>query len=845
MFKNIRKPLAGLMCACVLVSGAAQFASAAEADAAAEAKGTLSIPVTKIITGRDWTENDKFEFTLEGIGETKGVTLPENTKLEINEKTANHTGSFGEIQFQGEIKDAMFRVSEKDGSAWDIKAASKKDKDGAIAVSYEVGKYDEASKKFTKNAGMPTILSLDMGAQAEGDTSVRTAWVGQISMDGRDFVTNDVFALDIKSDNAEAPLPGDDSMSLALVGKDSAYVVVAPMAYEAAGEYKYIVKQDAEDSEVETEAGKETVTYDKTEYEVTVTIAEGEDGAKTASVSYLNKTTNKAADLLSFRNTYTNTPAEKPGDDDKKELTNEEKQAAIKPLLDAAETATDAAWVTGVKDVLTEKGLMNDDMAKLIEAASAEKATDADRAAVLTALQSMYKEAGGTIEEKPGEDDKKELTNEEKQAVIKPLLDSAEAGINTAWVNGVKDALTENNMMNDNMAALIGAAVSDNASDSDRDAVLESLKAMYKAVGGTIEEKPGNDDKELIATKLALNAQAVLYGRDWTDSDKFAFELAGEDDTTKRAIQNGDIVMPETLSVTVDKNTKDNKISFGEIEFKTESPEAGYVFSVRQTTEDANGVAASTKGYDLVVKVVANDKGELVATATVFGGLFTEDDVTLRFENLYTAKAVNGAIAGQVKMTGRKFLENEKMTFVMESVPAGSEIEAEKTMVDVIPGKDAETGTIEFPTIEFNAVGEYNYKIYQVVPDDSAKLEGVTYDSSVYTLKVTVKDDMKGALEGSFVITDGKGEAVSQIRFENKYADTKKGAATTDNKNNKDTTGKKKTEKVTPATGIESNATLWVVLSCIAVAAIGGGVTLYVMYRKRQEEAEDTCDVEE
>ena len=89
-----KKGIASLvMGACVLMSSLGTTALVAGANAKGADSGVgLNIPVTKVIMGRDWTAEDKYEFTLSAIGEAEGVTLPAKTTLEINDKSVNHTG---------------------------------------------------------------------------------------------------------------------------------------------------------------------------------------------------------------------------------------------------------------------------------------------------------------------------------------------------------------------------------------------------------------------------------------------------------------------------------------------------------------------------------------------------------------------------------------------------------------------------------------------------------------------------------------------------------------------------------------------------------------------------------
>ena len=58
--------------------------------------GSTAIKVKKVIEGRDWQDDDSFEFTLEAVNR---APMPTSDKVTITNATADHTASFGEITF--------------------------------------------------------------------------------------------------------------------------------------------------------------------------------------------------------------------------------------------------------------------------------------------------------------------------------------------------------------------------------------------------------------------------------------------------------------------------------------------------------------------------------------------------------------------------------------------------------------------------------------------------------------------------------------------------------------------------------------------------------------------------
>ena len=66
-------------------------------------KSTLaegSIKVAKSISGREWENDDSFNFAITGTGSTPDAPLPDSTPIAIGKNTTNHEASFGEIAYK-------------------------------------------------------------------------------------------------------------------------------------------------------------------------------------------------------------------------------------------------------------------------------------------------------------------------------------------------------------------------------------------------------------------------------------------------------------------------------------------------------------------------------------------------------------------------------------------------------------------------------------------------------------------------------------------------------------------------------------------------------------------------
>lgn len=59
-----------------------------------------SIKVSKSISGREWKNDDSFNFTIVGSGSTQNAPLPDSASVTINANTAKHEASFGKIVYK-------------------------------------------------------------------------------------------------------------------------------------------------------------------------------------------------------------------------------------------------------------------------------------------------------------------------------------------------------------------------------------------------------------------------------------------------------------------------------------------------------------------------------------------------------------------------------------------------------------------------------------------------------------------------------------------------------------------------------------------------------------------------
>ena len=228
-------------------------------------------------------------------------------------------------------------------------------------------------------------------------------------------------------------------------------------------------------------------------------------------------------------------------------------------------------------------------------------------------------------------------------------------------------------------------------------------------------------------------------------------------------------------------NAADGSVVFKAQQHYTEPGE--HVYTVREVQGNAAGVSYDTNTYTVTVNVKDNGEGQLVAS--------TEGASEIVFNNTYAAAPAT------VNLTATKVLEGADLSdgqFTFELLNNGDVMDRATN--------DAK-GNVAFRELTLKQAGTYTFTMHEVEGD----VEGMTYDNSEYTVKVTVAD--KG--EGQLVATvEGNNPT-----FTNSY--TAPAAKPSE---------PEQPAKQLPQTGDTNNATLPIVFVVAAVVCIAAGVTV-------------------
>lgn len=357
------------------------------------------------------------------------------------------------------------------------------------------------------------------------------------------------------------------------------------------------------------------------------------------------------------------------------------------------------------------------------------------------------------------------------------------------------------------------------------------------AAGETVNAKVVNTysaSGKLEGAKV-LKGEKVLTGRSWNGTDKFTFLLEAPEGSVGVPMPEGAIGGRATVEVTQPDGTPAGTpapFNFGDI---TYTKPGVYTYEIRESEALSvlnPGVSASDALYEVTVTVAdEGHTGNLTVTSAEMKKLISDDGEKVEppttvpsasFVNEYDTSEVKWAPVGEKKYTDStdaRPLEQgmfhviactKDSTAPLPKLDNDPEINAERDGVNwrgAVVSVEA-NGTISFPQAkyEFKNLGQgqekkFEYKIMEVVRDgdkwrsvedaladpnfDSA---GVTYDPTIWTVEVTLKDDNGTlVLNAKYMLAGDSSGAPVMFRFSNRYEPT---AATAVIKGSKTLTGR-------------------------------------------------------
>ena len=181
-----------------------------------------------------------------------------------------------------------------------------------------------------------------------------------------------------------------------------------------------------------------------------------------------------------------------------------------------------------------------------------------------------------------------------------------------------------------------------------------------------------------------------------------------------------------------------------------------------------NGQTAEIEGLPAGCKYTVTEPTPLPAgyalstiensTGTIKGGLAKDTAAVATVKNTYTPSSyiLNGKtyLSGKKVLSGRDWQSLDKFVFHLEALepdnaPLPKNGDTDITRVELTQSEVTQAGTavpFNFGDITYTKPGTYRYRIYEETPSNAAKIPGIDYDTTTYTVTVKIKDNGKGQL---------------------------------------------------------------------------------------------------
>ena len=720
----------------------------------------LDFGLSKAIDGRDWTDADKFSFTI-SAAEGTDAPLPDPATVTVSKKDAKDgiaAINFGEIRYTaaGTYK---YEIRENAGNAAGMTY------DGHVATA-EVTVTENGEGKLTANVTkkesgrFTNTYRTELDYAAAGGLKLSKALSGRPMTEGQFTFT--VTPADAASANAlglheganvyKSPAATEGTVGLIdiLAGKEVKFTQA-----DAGKTFKYTV--------AETNDHKPGYTYDDAVRTVTIAIADDTAGTLTATTTVsggpegTHETIHKSGEnkvesaLVPFKNSYSASTDAHGGDVAQIVAT---KTLTGRPMVDgefyfgiayAGETeAIEGTCVTNVNGQVSFGALhyTTEMLADLVNANRAIR-TDTDAKLAWTINYTAFEYTSPLAA--------KGITAATPSFSFKVIVVDNGDGTLTATpaYDGIQP-LFEN---------VYGADAAD--------AALAGTKKLQAAEGLTPADIAGKFTFTVTADEAgapmperttATNDAAgnVDFGKIHFTLDDLNRALGVTDDATDKAEADeadeaeADEAEAEEADADADANA-DEPSDESEPAAPTAPRSHTFTYTVTESGS-APGVINDANATRKVSYTVTDDgAGHLIVKRD--GG----DGAAFTFTNTYSVAPTDSSVTDQVKtvkrLTGRDLAAGE---FTFDLLEDG---------VVVASGTNDANGTVTLSPIHYEAPGTHTYTLREACPNALGLYKGVTYDGATYTVVTTVSDNGDGTLTATHKL-EGTTESAG---FTNKY----------------------------------------------------------------------------
>lgn len=775
----------------------------------AKLTGNNMIHGTKTLTGRELKPNEEFYFLLTAKNDNAKTVLENPKSITVNSlENGSADFNFGELEFS-KVGNYIFEVNEVanidgaettngngliyDSNICTVEVTVTDNHNGSLEAEVTYSNDKHSNTKDKAEFINSYKANMNYGAQGTGGINV-TKTLENLEMDENAFQ----FTITDSNPDDDVTLTDNDKQfgnDSAAANKQASMPKLQSLTFDqddAGKTYTFIV-DEVEPEEADKISG---VTYDQSKYQVDIQVFDNGDGTmhtETTVTQIVDSNGNKVENptpiidkadsdsesyqipTFGFVNTYKAA-----------EVSLGDQAIKVKKTLDGRNWTNDDKFeftLTPANDITSNAIETNDVVMEQPDKVTITKDTED----YITTFGDITFKKDGTylfnVNEiiPEGEDYGTDVTMPENTEVT--ITNTTEdftasfgditfskEGTYTFNINEVipQDAVDNDNVLNgityDSTPSTVSVTVSDNDQgqliiekvvyDNDENLTAAEFTNTYSATGTT-----------------SIEVTKDLKGRkndEWIDGDTFTFTLTSAKD------YGADVVMPQSTTLTIEKDTVDHKASFGDITFN----KAGdYAFKVTEVNDSKTNVTYSTEVYTVSVHVEDVDGNGTFAVTSTITNSAEEEVESIVFENTYTPNSVTltgeDAIHGTKTLTGRDSKENETFSFTLtedeKNDKEGYTIAENGDVASVGSLTDGQAYGFNFGGITFTKHGTYTFYVSEVLPEGANEsngytLEGVTYDNHRETVTVTVTDDYMNNTLVPTVTYDPDG-----VTFINKY----------------------------------------------------------------------------
>ena len=170
-----------------------------------------------------------------------------------------------------------------------------------------------------------------------------------------------------------------------------------------------------------------------------------------------------------------------------------------------------------------------------------------------------------------------------------------------------------------------------------------------------------------------------------------------------------------------------------------------------------------TSSIDAPAGVIAAGKVQDTAPVVTVTNTYKPRDVTL---------SGSTSLAGEKILNGRAWLASDQFDFQLEAVDAKNTPMPEVSLIHLQQSEGTAAGThvpFHFGDITYTKPGTYIYDINEIIPSNG--IIGISYDSTIYRVTVTVTDDHKGHLTAAASMQNLSDKSTAELAtFTNTFA---------------------------------------------------------------------------